>query len=126
MKKTMKLARLAEVAVEIVAGVQRKLPDEIREIARALPVLCESAPNAAVMAEGFPSDILGLFEGPAHGDEPSDHPLPPHIILYLENLWDYAEQDLGIFRDEVRLTYLHELGHYFGWDEDEVAARGLE
>jgi predicted Zn-dependent protease with MMP-like domain len=26
----------------------------------------------------------------------------------------------------VRLTYLHELGHYLGWDEDEIAERGLE
>jgi predicted Zn-dependent protease with MMP-like domain len=31
-----------------------------------------------------------------------------------------------VFRDEVRLTYLHELGHYLGWDEDELAARGLD
>jgi predicted Zn-dependent protease with MMP-like domain len=122
----MKPARLTEVALEIVAEVQRKLPDEIREIGRALPVLCESVPNAEVVAEGFPADILGLFEGPAHGEEPSDHPLPPHIILYLENLWGYAEKDPGTFRAEVRLTYLHELGHYLGWDEDEVAARGLE
>lgn len=122
----MKPARLAEMADEVVDGVQRKLPDEIREIARALPVHCESQPDASVLAEGFPSDILGLFEGTAHGEEPSDYPLPPHIILYVENLWDYAEQDPGTFRAEVRLTYLHELGHYFGWDEDEVAARGLE
>ncbi|MEX2043899.1 MAG: metallopeptidase family protein, partial [Opitutus sp.] len=23
-------------------------------------------------------------------------------------------------------TYLHELGHYLGWDEDELTARGLD
>ena len=39
---------------------------------------------------------------------------------------DYAEADEEIYRDEVRLTYLHELGHYLGWDEDEIAERGLE
>ena len=47
-------------------------------------------------------------------------------MLYLESLWDFAEGDAEIFRDEVRITYLHELGHYLGWGEDEVAARGLE
>jgi predicted Zn-dependent protease with MMP-like domain len=26
----------------------------------------------------------------------------------------------------VRLTYLHELGHYFGWDEDQLTSRGLD
>jgi predicted Zn-dependent protease with MMP-like domain len=122
----MRPSQLAGLAEEVVSRVQRRLPDEIREIARALPVHYEATPNEDVRAEGFPADILGLFEGPAHGEEPSDHPLPPHIVLYLENLWDYAEEDAAAFRDEVRLTYLHELGHYFGWDEDEVAARGLE
>jgi len=31
-----------------------------------------------------------------------------------------------VFREEVERTYLHELGHYLGWDEDDVAARGLD
>jgi predicted Zn-dependent protease with MMP-like domain len=34
--------------------------------------------------------------------------------------------DEGYFRDEVRTTFLHELGHYLGLDEDELAVRGLE
>ena len=29
------------------------------------------------------------------------------------------------FEDEVRLTYLHELGHHFGWDEGDLEERGL-
>jgi predicted Zn-dependent protease with MMP-like domain len=122
----MKPSRQAAAAEEVVAGVQQRLPAELRDLARALPVLYERMPGAEIEAEGFPPDILGLFEGPAHGEEPSDHPLPARIVLYLENLWDYAERDPAAFRREVRLTYLHELGHYLGWDEDEVAARGLE
>ena len=52
--------------------------------------------------------------------------LPPQIILFLENLWDFAEGDEEIFRDEVHTTFLHELGHYLGLDEDELTERGLE
>jgi len=44
----------------------------------------------------------------------------------MANLWDFAEGDAEAFREEVRLTYLHELGHFLGWDEDQVAARGLD
>jgi predicted Zn-dependent protease with MMP-like domain len=92
-----------------------------------VPVHYEALPDADVLADGFPDDILGLFSGDAHGTELAhDQPHPPQIVLYLENLWDYAEEDRAIFRDEVRLTYLHELGHYFGWDEDELTARGLD
>lgn len=123
----MKPEQLVEIAANVVGATQRRLPPEIRPLARDVPVHYEKLPAADVLAEGFEPDILGLFTGSAHGEELShDNPAPPQILLYLENLWDFAEEDLEIFRDEIRLTYLHELGHYLGWDEDEVAARGLD
>ena len=30
-----------------------------------------------------------------------------------------------MFLREVRITYLHELGHYFGWDEEQITNVGL-
>lgn len=121
----MKFSRLTELAAETVAATQRKLPPEIRPLARAVPVHYEAVPAADVLAEGFEPDILGLFTGDPHG-ESADNPSPPHILLYLESLWDYAEKDVDVFREEVRLTYLHELGHYLGWDEDDLTERGLD
>jgi predicted Zn-dependent protease with MMP-like domain len=119
---------LVRIAQEVVAAAQRRLPAEVRTVAAAVPVCYETAPNDAILAEGWEPDILGLFVGHEHGGELRDDftPLPPQILLFLENLWDYAEGDATLYRDEVRLTYLHELGHYLGWDEDEVAERGLE
>ena len=119
--------RLVEIGAAAVGAAQRQLPPELRGLARGVPVHYERVPAPDVLAEGFPADILGLFTGSAHGMELAhDHPAPAQILLYLDNLWDFAEDDVEIFRDEVRLTYLHELGHYFGWDEDELAARGLD
>ena len=123
----MKFSRLAEIAAETVSATQAKLPVEIRAIACAVPVHYEAAPDPSVLAEGFEPDILGLFTGNPHGTEFADSvPAPPQILLYINNLWDYSEGDEVVFRDEANLTYLHELGHYLGWDEDEVAARGLD
>ena len=123
----MNFEQLVEHAANIVGATQRRLPPELRAIARDVPVHYEKLPTADLIAEGFEPDILGLFTGNAHGEELShDNPAPPQILLYLENLWDFSEDDLEVFREEVRLTYLHELGHYLGWDEDEVAARGLD
>jgi predicted Zn-dependent protease with MMP-like domain len=91
-------------------------------------VCYEAFPNGDIVAEGWEPDILGMFVGHEHGGELRTDAvsLPPQILLFLENLWDYAEGDEQLYCDEVRLTYLHELGHYLGWDEDEVARRGLE
>lgn len=119
--------RLTQIAADAVGAAQRRLPPELRALARGVAVHYEEKPGSDVIAEGFPADILGLFTGSAHGTEFSaDHPAPPQILLYLDNLQDFAEGDEAIFREEVERTYLHELGHYLGWDEDEVAARGLD
>jgi predicted Zn-dependent protease with MMP-like domain len=123
----MKAARLASVASAEVAATQRRLPADILEAAMSVPVHFEPRPGADVLAEGFEPDLLGLFTGSPHGSGAStDDPMPPQIHLYTANLWDYAEKDEAVYRDEVRLTYLHELGHFLGWDEDQVAARGLD
>lgn len=113
------------IATDTVTATQRQLPASIRPLAATVPVHFEERPEADLLAEGLEPDILGLFSGEPHG-ETSDNPVPAQIHLFLENIWDYAEGDEAIFRDEVQLTYLHELGHYLGWDEDQVAERGLE
>lgn len=114
-------------AAQIVEATQKRLPSDIRALARRVVVHYERTPKPEVLAQGFEPDILGLFTGEPHGQEAAhDNPLPPQISLYLVNLWDFAEMDSQAFRAEARITYLHELGHYLGWDEDEVAARGLD
>lgn len=128
MGRRVEFARLTQIAQQVVHAAQRRLPAEVREPARAVPVCYEPVPNQGILDEGWEADILGLFVGHEHGGELREDfaPLPPQILLFLENIWDFAEGDETIYRDEVRLTYLHELGHYLGWDEEEVARRGLE
>ena len=53
-------------------------------------------------------------------------PLPPQIILFLENIWELAEEDEAVYREEIRTTLLHELGHYLGLDEIDLEERGLD
>lgn len=123
----MTLSQLTVLAAPVVEAAQRKLPPALRALAAAIPVHYEALPGRDLLDEGFEDDILGLFTGSAHGAElHEDQPMPAEIVLFLENIWDFAEGDRGVFRDEVRITYLHELGHYFGWDEDDLAARELD
>ena len=101
------------------------LPGPLR--ARPLPVTCEPRPNAALLADGVEADTLGLFVGEAFPDSESGAlQLPPQIILFLENIWELAEEDEAFYREEIRTTLLHELGHYLGLDEIDLEERGLD
>ena len=117
--------RLKELALEEIEATLLDLPEPLRERAKQLPVTLERVPHAGLLADGIAEDTLGLFTGADFAAE-GHVLLPPQIILFLENLWEFSEQDEGIFRDEVRTTYLHELGHYLGLDEDDLFERGLE
>ena len=119
--------RLRNLALAEVEATLGALPTPLRQRAQALPVTFERKPNAAHQRDGIEPDTLGLFVGPEFAyEETTALPLPPQIILFLENLWDFAEGDEDIFRDEVHTTFLHELGHYLGLDEGDLFERGLE
>lgn len=119
--------QLEKLAAAEVDATLAALPAPLRDRAAALPVTFERAPHADFVAEGIEADSLGLFTGPAFDEESnSASPVPPQIILFLENLWDFAAEDEEIFLEEVHTTYLHELGHYLGLDEDDLTERGLD
>ncbi len=118
---------LSALALDEVQATISLLPEPLRERAQALPVTLEPRPNRAQLRDGIEPDTLGLFVGSEFAySEISTLPLPPQIILFIENLWDIAEGDQVIFREEVHTTYLHELGHFLGLDEDDLFDRGLE
>lgn len=117
---------LQRVAETVVTRTIRALPPDLRRHAEQLPVTFEAAPNEETVADGIDPDVLGLFVGASFDEaEIALADVPSQILLYLANLWDFAEGDEDLFRGEVRTTYLHELGHYLGLDEADVEERGL-
>ena len=100
------------------------LPLPLRDKAQRVPITLEPFPNAGLQADGIAPDTLGLFTGAEFSDE-GHIPMPPQIILFLDNHWDYAGGVEETFRQEIRTTLLHELGHYLGLDEDDLTSRGL-
>jgi predicted Zn-dependent protease with MMP-like domain len=113
---------LSRWANEELKAVTRVLPEDVQEAAAGVPVSMEQRPDEN---DGLEGDELGLFEGPSAMEE-ADPGDMPRIRLFLLNLWEWVEEDEDDFRDEVGITFLHELGHYLGWDEDDVNERGLE
>ncbi len=112
----------------VIVKVHASLPESIREAAASVPIICQSRPGPELSdGDDLDDELLGLFCGPTHAEMDSGvqggH--PPCIYIFLDNIWDYAGGDPRVFRRELRKTYLHELGHYLGYDEEDLEARGL-
>ncbi|HEV2692905.1 MAG TPA: metallopeptidase family protein [Verrucomicrobiae bacterium] len=117
--------QLCALATTEIEAILAELPPDLQKQAISLPVTFESRPNDGLQADGIDSDVLGLFIGPEYAEEGAA-PMPSQIILFLENLWEEAKGDQKVFLEEVRTTFLHEFGHFFGLDEDDLSDRGLE
>jgi predicted Zn-dependent protease with MMP-like domain len=113
--------------VETAERTLQQLPPEFRQRLQDVPILLEERPAEALVREGFDPRALGLFEGGDHehhrAAESSD--TPTRIVLYTANLTAECEDPEGLQR-EVEITVLHELGHYFGLDEDDMVRLGLD
>lgn len=118
--------RLERRAGSVVRRVISELPQALRGLAGCVPVFCEWEMADHWPEEGVADDSMGLFSGPAL-DEPTDPDCleSPRITLFLAELWDYCEGEPAAFDEEVRITYIHEFGHYLWLDEAELEARGL-
>lgn len=117
--------RLLRIAREESGRLLAELPQPVQTRAVAIPVVFEAKPSPELVGDGLDPDLLGLFVGGDFADAGHD-PMPAEIILFLSNILDEAGGDEGKYREEVRKTLLHELGHYLGLDEDELWDRGLE
>jgi predicted Zn-dependent protease with MMP-like domain len=103
-----------------IAEIQRGLPEPIRARATEVPVFFSRARDWKNGA------CLGVFEGYSLMEgSPTQPDEMPRITLFIDTLAKAANYRRTLFFCEVRITYLHELGHYFGWDEEQIANVGL-
>ncbi|MEO8616046.1 MAG: metallopeptidase family protein [Luteolibacter sp.] len=116
---------LSSWADEELKSLVKILPADVQAAAKKVVISFEEQPGQGSADEDLEGDELGLFEGPMAMDEEGSGETP-RIRLFLMNLWEDTGEEEHDYRDEVGTTFLHELGHYLGWDEDEVAERGLE
>lgn len=102
-----------------------ELPDNVREKLQKVPILIDTVPSEEIVGDGFDPRALGLFQGTPMPDDGSALPAVTSILLFKTNLERYA-QDADHLAEEIRITVLHETAHYFGLDEDDLAAIGLD
>lgn len=98
---------------EVVARALRSLPPALQAAVRNIEIAVE---------EEHPDDpdLFGLYEGvplPDRGDWAGT--MPDRIRIFRRPLVE-SFPDPRELEEEIRITVLHELGHYFGLDEDEL------
>jgi predicted Zn-dependent protease with MMP-like domain len=104
--------------------------DHVRAALDELPPnLASALTNVAVVVEDEnpdDPDLYGLYHGVPLPERSDMAGMPPDTIsiyrLPLEESFPDAEE----LREEIRITVLHELAHYFGLDEDRLAELGYD
>ncbi|UYN84694.1 MAG: metallopeptidase family protein [Microcella sp.] len=96
-----------------------ELPDEMVDGLDNVVFVVEDRPDDGSL------DLLGLYEGTALTDrgQYGFGELPDRIILYREPLLAISA-DLDELRDQIHVTLVHEIAHYFGIDDDELHRLG--
>lgn len=118
--------RFEELVDDIAARIVRTLPPHLRAEAEQVILLVEDEPTPEQDPDGA-GDLLGLYEGVPLVERGADGDVlmfPDRITLFYRPLVRLAPTEPAL-REEIRITLLHELGHFFGFDEDELEARGL-
>ncbi len=119
----MNFEQLAALADEEIRELSEELPEALAGVLPRIAILLEHFPAQERLCEGIDPDQLGLFEG-VGAEDPAHHQVP-RIVIWLGNLWEMSNRDEEAFREEVRVTFLHELGHYIGFGEEDLEERDL-
>jgi predicted Zn-dependent protease with MMP-like domain len=104
------------------------LPPALRRaVANVVIFVVDHPERWIVEQEPWDPRLLGLFEGPTLAAERAGEGAgqKPHVYLFHRNL-ERAFPDAQGLAEQVRITLLHELGHYLGLDEGDLEERGLE
>jgi predicted Zn-dependent protease with MMP-like domain/Flp pilus assembly protein TadD len=108
-----------------------ELPENVRRYLSNVAITVEDLPADADLLGSDPPlspGILGLFRGAPYGQKASMDPwshFPSSIVLFQRNLERFARSRDELIQ-EVRVTLVHEVGHFLGLDEEELYERGLD
>ena len=116
---------------KVVEDALAELPEPVRNYLANVAVSVEDFPDVEELLASDPPhspSILGIFRGSPLGDKASMDPwshFPSSIALFQRNLERFARTREEL-QDEIRVTVLHEVGHFLGLDEEQLRDLGLD
>jgi len=96
------------------------LPDDMVDGLENLVFVVEDRPEDGSL------DLLGEYQGVALTDrgQYGFGELPDRIVLFREPLLAIAEGDLEELKEQIHITLVHEIAHFYGIDDDELHRLG--
>lgn len=113
---------------ELVERALGELPEPFAERLEEIPLEIRARPTSAMLRKlGMEPDelLMGLYEGIDLTRRSVEHSgtLPGVIYIFQEDIELVSDTEAQLV-DEVRITVLHEIGHHFGLDEDDLDRLG--
>lgn len=98
-----------------------RLPREFRRRMENIEILVEDWPPRREEGRKRSGELLGLYRGYPLKERGIwyGNVLPDQIIIYQGPIERACRNDAEI-REQVKVVLLHEVGHYFGLDEEEL------
>ena len=109
----------------VVEQALESIPEDLRLRLENLTVTVEDEPSREELLDvGLDPEeetLFGLYQGvPLPDRDPSAYSaLPDRIVIYRLPLLEACESRRELLR-EIRDTVIHEVGHYFGFEDDEL------
>jgi predicted Zn-dependent protease with MMP-like domain len=116
---------------EIVERALEVLTPKVRNFLKNTAIIVEQVPDIEDLRGADPPlspHILGLFHGhavPERSVESAWSQMPSQIVLYQRNLEHFCQDEPELV-EQIRITVLHEIGHYLGLNESDLQDRGLD
>jgi predicted Zn-dependent protease with MMP-like domain len=122
-------ARSSSQFRDLVARALDSIPEPFAGALDEVVVVVEDAPSPRQRREmglGPGDDVYGVFEGVARTEWAADWSVVPNKITLFKIALEEDFEDPAELEDEVRVTVLHELGHYLGIDETRLHELGVD
>jgi|SRR5688572_4918447 predicted Zn-dependent protease with MMP-like domain len=120
---SMKRTRFEELVDRAIAGLPKQFLDRLENVA----VMVEDRPSAELLErmEIPPDDTLfGLYEGVPLTERGFEAPLYPDRIWIFQEPIERECLSEDEIEKEVQTTIIHEVAHFFGFDDDELEELG--
>lgn len=118
---------------QVLDAVIAELPAHLHDLLEEVPLIVEDEPTRALLLDvgldPASETLLGLHTGVALTERSVEAPaggsgVPDHMMIFRGPILRSVGSGRAELERQIRITVLHEIGHHFGLDEDDLEALG--